>query len=379
MKKITKEFIFLIVLSLIYINSNCALLKQQGSLSLTVNSLENIKIQNFTEFTIKTQKSNEVGQLWNKLSHLTHPIQATPTTNENLNKNKNGIPKVEVSRKLEEKENTEKITKLNSGVQGKDQPSKISNNRSGNPIPITNVPKKNSWEEFILSFSLNFFSEIGDKSFVSIILIYDQITPLLLFLVASASEILMNLFSVGIGYQLRAHPGIRVLCQLAGMITAIIFSICLIYEIFSGEEQEEKNNSDIEKQTERAEKEFSSSNNSNSSNKKSSMSTILKVANIAWIIFLSELGDKSQITTIILSTEYNPIPIFLGTALAHVLGILLSMTIGYVIAHNTNKTILTCLGAVCFLYFGLEMGHEFVVSGGFKTLYNYVLPYSIGI
>jgi Ca2+/H+ antiporter, TMEM165/GDT1 family len=351
MKKVTKELIFLLVLSVIYINGNNAHLKQQGSVALTINTFNNIKNQNFTEITMKNQKSNEVGQLWSKLSH---------ESDANMKNKKDEKSIVEVTRKLKEKI-SDKITKKISTVEAKDE------------TPKDLVQQKNYWQEFILSFSLNFFSEIGDKSFVSIILVYDQISPLLLFLVASVSEIFMNLFSVGIGYQLRAHPGIKIFCQFAGMITAVIFSICLIYEIFSGEEEEEKNQSDIEKQTDIAEREI------NSNSKKSGWTGILKVANIAWIIFLSELGDKSQITTIILSTEYNPLPIFLGTALAHVLGILLSMTIGYIVAHNTNKTILTCLGAICFLYFGLEMGHEFLASGGFKTLLEYVSPYSMKI
>jgi putative Ca2+/H+ antiporter (TMEM165/GDT1 family) len=257
-----------------------------------------------------------------------------------------------------------------------------------------------SIEEFMMSFSLNFFSEIGDKSFVSIILVYNQISPLLLFIVSTFSELLMNLFSVVIGYELRLHPSIKKYCQFFGMIIAISFSLILIYEVFFEKEENEQTAEcdSVEKETEKEhlkekeneniisnnrnennnmveineavdiETDIDSHNNSfekgkgnkdNNNSKSAKIGILMKIANIAWIIFLSELGDKSQITTIILSTEYHPFPIFLGTALAHILGILLSMTIGYIISNNLNKSILSSIGAVCFMYFGIQMGIDY--------------------
>jgi putative Ca2+/H+ antiporter (TMEM165/GDT1 family) len=221
----------------------------------------------------------------------------------------------------------------------------------------SSIKNKNFLEQFSLSFSLNFFSEIGDKSFVSIILIYDQISPVILFFVASFCEILMNFVSVAIGYELRAHPKIRLFCQFAGMITAFIFSILLLIEAMSDEEDGKKSETDpnaeekldVEGFEQKSQVETAKTNNV------FSFSRFLKIINIAWIILLSELGDKSQITTIILSTEYNPIPIFLGTAIAHVLGIILSMTIGHFIAKHSNKRILSFIGALCFIYFGFQM------------------------
>lgn len=210
-------------------------------------------------------------------------------------------------------------------------------------------------QEFFLSFSLNFFSEIGDKSFVSIILVYNQITPFALFIIASLAEILMNLFSVLIGYELRTHPTIKVWCHFAGMAAAIIFSLMLLYEVVFQEEEKESTDEEAKIQEEKKET-------------KSNIGTFLKIANIAWIIFMSELGDKSQITTIILSAEYNPYAIFFGTALAHVVGIILSMTIGYFLAKNINKAILSTIGAFCFIYFGVQVGMNFFSDGGFKAL-----------
>jgi putative Ca2+/H+ antiporter (TMEM165/GDT1 family) len=223
----------------------------------------------------------------------------------------------------------------------------------------SNLKNKNFLEQFSLSFSLNFFSEIGDKSFVSIILVYDQISPAVLFFVAAFCEILMNFVSVAIGYELRAHPKIRLFCQFAGMITAFIFSILLLIEAISIEEDDKKPEHDPEPQTEEVlEVAGSQEIEQQESSKKISLNNFgkfLKIFNVAWIILFSELGDKSQITTIILSTEYSPLPIFLGTAIAHVLGIILSMTVGHFIAKHSNKRILAFIGAICFIYFGFQM------------------------
>lgn len=219
-------------------------------------------------------------------------------------------------------------------------------------------------KEFLLSFSLNFFSEIGDKSFVSIILVYNQISTLALFFIATFAEVLMNLFSVYIGYQLRVHTNIRKIIQGIGMVTSLLFALSLIYELFQQVKEEEekeeaatatvKEGEDIEPGHITIE-----SNGVEQTNKHS---IIKKVFNITWIIFLSELGDKSQITTILLSTEYSPLPIFLGTALAHIAGVIISLTIGYLVSNKINNRILTSMGALCFLYFGMQMAINFFAT-----------------
>jgi len=123
-------------------------------------------------------------------------IQATAVkvkVNINEEKTKNEVIKVNNNSKNENKSGTlnEKIISNTNSSSTKDS-NKLKENNSNIPSssnPVNNTSKsqekKTTFEEFSLSFSLNFFSEIGDKSFVSIILIYDQITPMLLFLVAS--------------------------------------------------------------------------------------------------------------------------------------------------------------------------------------------------
>jgi putative Ca2+/H+ antiporter (TMEM165/GDT1 family) len=263
---------------------------------------------------------------------------------------KEQIAKKEIVRKIENSKGVVDGKKVEAkSIQVTDKV--VENRRTLLPI----LENGNFIQEFLLSFSLNFFSEIGDKSFVSIILVYNQISPYVLFMVAVISELLMNLFSVIIGHQLRTHPLVKVWCHLFGSLTALLFGLLLIYEVYFSKEEEKKEDIELAQEIGKEEK-------------KSSWTALIKISNIAWIIFISEFGDKSQITTIILSAEYSPIPIFLGTAVAHILGVLLSMTIGFIISKSINKKILTTIGALCFIYFGVQTGISFSNEGGFELI-----------
>jgi putative Ca2+/H+ antiporter (TMEM165/GDT1 family) len=251
---------------------------------------------------------------------------------------------------------------------------------SKNSLEITQLKKENfskaSFKEFFLSLGLNFLSEIGDKSFICIILVYNQIPPFILFIVAAISEILMNSFSVFIGYKLRYLNTLKICCHFIGMIAAFVFSFIFIYEEFIQNKEihqlggEDINDGEMKNETivcggkkirDQEEKTLQIGN----------VSLFVKVFKISWIIFLCEFGDRSQITTIILSSEYDPIPIFIGTALAHVLGIIISMTIGFLFAKNINKALISIIGAVCFFFFGAQLAVNFSNDGGFETLLGY--------
>jgi putative Ca2+/H+ antiporter (TMEM165/GDT1 family) len=247
----------------------------------------------------------------------------------------------------------------------------------GTPMPvqhrhIENVDIENklkqdlsTFQQFMMSFSLNMLAEVGDKSFVTLALLYNQVSNLHLFLIASFSELIMTIFSVLIGNHLKAYPGTASYCQLIGSIVAFIFAAQMIWESFcphkNESEKQEVEAVEMEyiNQTpeEAREKRIAISYSHNTSNNKNQF---FKILNIAWMITLSELGDISQITTIILTTKYNVIPIFLGNCLAHLIGIVLSMTVGYILSKSVNKKFMTITGAICFIFYGTQMGLEYL-------------------
>ena len=78
-------------------------------------------------------------------------------------------------------------------------------------------------------------------------------------------------------------------------------------------------------------------------------------------IFLAELGDKTQLATLILSAQSGrPVIIFIGAALALISTSLLGVLIGRWIANNLPRQRFTLVSGIIMLSLGL-----FLVSQGF--------------
>jgi len=202
------------------------------------------------------------------------------------------------------------------------------------------------FNEFATSFSLNFFSEIGDKSFIAVFLFTNQASWITLFLVASTTEIIVNLVSVIIGYNLRAYESIYFILIYITIFTTLLFGILLLKEAIYDTEDEEILNEKID-----CEKAFK--NEKNYKNTEDNKGFIFLILKIFWVVFLTELGDKSQFVTIILSTHHAPIPVFLGTAVAHVLGVLLSILLGNIVSSKLSNRIMNFIAAGCFIGYAL--------------------------
>ena len=78
-------------------------------------------------------------------------------------------------------------------------------------------------------------------------------------------------------------------------------------------------------------------------------------------IFLAELGDKTQLATLILSAQSGrPLIIFIGAALALVTTSLLGVLVGRWIANNLPRQRFTLVSGIIMLSLGI-----FLVSQGF--------------
>tara|TARA_B100000945_G_scaffold118332_1_gene94058 strand:+ start:282 stop:575 length:294 start_codon:yes stop_codon:yes gene_type:complete len=73
-------------------------------------------------------------------------------------------------------------------------------------------------------------------------------------------------------------------------------------------------------------------------------------------VFLAEMGDKTQLTTITLSSSTNkPVAVFLGSSLALILATLLGALAGGSIANLIPDFILKLLSGVVFLILGVNL------------------------
>ena len=84
-------------------------------------------------------------------------------------------------------------------------------------------------------------------------------------------------------------------------------------------------------------------------------------------IFLAELGDKTQLATLMLSAQSGrPLIIFIGAALALISTSLLGVIIGRWIANNLPRQRFTLLSGIIMLSLGIYL----VSQGFFEFIHN---------
>ena len=73
-------------------------------------------------------------------------------------------------------------------------------------------------------------------------------------------------------------------------------------------------------------------------------------------VFLAEMGDKTQLTTITLSSTTNkPLAVFIGSSIALILATLLGALAGGSIANLIPAFILKLISGIVFLIIGLKL------------------------
>ena len=73
-------------------------------------------------------------------------------------------------------------------------------------------------------------------------------------------------------------------------------------------------------------------------------------------VFLAEMGDKTQLTTITLSSSTNkPLAVFLGSSIALILATLLGVLAGGSIANLIPAFLLKLLSGIVFLIIGINL------------------------
>lgn len=72
-----------------------------------------------------------------------------------------------------------------------------------------------------------------------------------------------------------------------------------------------------------------------------------------WVIFVAELGDKSQLMALTFATRYPAVPVLIGIAIATAVVHALSVLLGAAVAAAIPADTLSLLAAVAFVGFGL--------------------------
>ena len=73
-------------------------------------------------------------------------------------------------------------------------------------------------------------------------------------------------------------------------------------------------------------------------------------------VFLAEMGDKTQLTTITLSSTTNkPLAVFMGSSIALILATLLGALAGGSIANLIPAFLLKLISGIVFLFIGINL------------------------
>ncbi len=72
-------------------------------------------------------------------------------------------------------------------------------------------------------------------------------------------------------------------------------------------------------------------------------------------IFIGELGDRSQICTIVISSIFDPLGVIAGTCMAYLLGVYLSIFLGRFITSKISEKLISIICGLLLLIYSVEI------------------------
>lgn len=178
---------------------------------------------------------------------------------------------------------------------------------------------------FLSTFGLIFIAELGDKTQLTAMALAARYRWTRAFFGVAAAFVVLNIAAVGVG---------RVLFDYVPMLWVKLLSaaLFLVFGILSLREKEEDESDEGSlKRPDRG-----------------------PFVTSFVLIFLAELGDKTQLATASLSAQYNaPFAVFLGSTLALWLVSLLGLLVGAQVRRRLSPALVHRVAGVLFIIFGL--------------------------
>lgn len=195
---------------------------------------------------------------------------------------------------------------------------------------------------FISGFLLITVSEIGDKTFFISMILAMQHSRRVVFAGAISALAAMTMLSVGAGQAASLLPDIYI--HYAEIALFIIFGFKLLYDAtkMSNETCDVAVVGEAKEAVDKAEKQIKDEKNT---------WAILLEAFV--LVFVAEWGDRTQIATIALAAENNPIGVSIGAILGHAICAIIAVTSGRMLAGLITERQLTAAGGCLFIIFGI--------------------------
>jgi putative Ca2+/H+ antiporter (TMEM165/GDT1 family) len=217
------------------------------------------------------------------------------------------------------------------------------------------------WQGFSGGLSLVFISGFGDKTFF-LNMLYVSINPFweALFVSLTVSE-LMNMISIFLGKVIPIFIS-RDTLDWCAIVIFLFFGGVMLYQGITEQNVKllstqiaRENECDDEEKLLRKDTTHVNVNNDNDNN--DNALTDLGAFDTWWkyciAYMVGELGDKSQIATIVVTAKYNFTGVFVGTALAQLLLVMTAILIGKSISGLLTNKQISILGGVVFVLFAL--------------------------
>lgn len=231
---------------------------------------------------------------------------------------------------------------------------------------------------FWSSFAMIIVSEIGDKTFFIAAILAMKHSRFIVWFGAASALFIMTLLAVVFGsIILRIVP--QEITHYGAGILFLIFAIKLLYEgnqMKGGEASEELR--EVEQELRDKEKEVNNKqmikkrkdkdielgdigyNNNDIDDhndkikKRSSRWNITILIRSFVMTFISEIGDRSQITTIVLAAHKSPYGVVVGASIGHAICTAIAVLGGKLLASRISEKNVTLIGGVLFLIFSFE-------------------------
>lgn len=225
-----------------------------------------------------------------------------------------------------------------------------------------------SFEGFTASFSMIVISELGDKTFFIAAILAMRESRTLVFIGACGALALMTVLGVIFGHLLTVIP-VEITHYGAGILF-FIFGIKLLYESRSMNKGVSNELREVEEELYKKNDDISGDDDSDISNlelgiknknkKQKNIKPLKSKYNFSIVInsfimtFISEIGDRSQITTIVLAAHKNPWGVTFGATGGHALCTGIAVLGGKLLASRISEKNVAICGGVLFLLFGVE-------------------------
>jgi putative Ca2+/H+ antiporter (TMEM165/GDT1 family) len=209
---------------------------------------------------------------------------------------------------------------------------------------------------FTASLLLITISELGDKTFFIAVILATRHSHRIVFSSVLAALALMTVLSVALGQVVALFP--KEYTHYGAIALFLIFGLKLIYDASQMPSKSEE--AIVHEAAEAVETQDSPNAIAKLPIFGKFLSSIL--ARYSWLgvwtqafvmTFVAEWGDRTQISTIALAAAYNPVFVTLGAVFGHGICTAIAVIGGRLIAGKISERVITAVGGVLFLIFGV--------------------------